>query len=121
MVAIISGRSCAAVTHRAVELGIRFVRQGIADKYGALVAIAGEAGVKLADICAIGDDWADLPILTAVGFPAAVADACPEVRAAAQYVTMALGGRGAVREVVELILRRQGRWDDWIRQFRARS
>jgi 3-deoxy-D-manno-octulosonate 8-phosphate phosphatase (KDO 8-P phosphatase) len=120
-VAIISGRSCAAVDHRASELGIRFVRQGVGEKRGALEAIAAQARTEFADICAIGDDWADLPILTAVGFPVAVADACPEVRAAAKYVTMAPGGRGAVREVVELILRSQGRWDEWIGRFHARA
>jgi len=108
--AIISGRASPAVSIRAAELGITEVRLGAKDKGDALIDVARSTGSALDRTCAIGDDWPDLPVLTAVALPVAVADAAPEVRAAAKYVTMTPGGRGAVREVVELILRAQNRW-----------
>jgi 3-deoxy-D-manno-octulosonate 8-phosphate phosphatase (KDO 8-P phosphatase) len=112
--AIISGRASPAVSIRAAELGIREVRLGVKDKGIALSDVARSMGTALDRTCAIGDDWPDLPVLTAVALPVAVADAAPEVRAAAKYVTMTPGGRGAVREVVELILRAQNRWQSVI-------
>ena len=84
------------------------------DKGAALIEVVRSTGSALDRACAIGDDWPDLPVLTAVALPVAVADAAPEVRAAAKYVTMTPGGRGAVREVVELILRAQNRWQSAI-------
>jgi 3-deoxy-D-manno-octulosonate 8-phosphate phosphatase (KDO 8-P phosphatase) len=112
--AIISGRASPAVSVRAAELGITEVRLGAKDKGAALIDVARATGSALDRTCAMGDDWPDLPVLTAVALPVAVADAGPEVRAAAKYVTMMPGGRGAVREVVEWILRAQDRWQSVI-------
>lgn len=117
-VAIISGRTSPAVALRAAELGIDPVRQGVSDKRAALNGILRAAGKSLEQTCAIGDDLPDLPILSVVGLPIAVADACPEVREAAAYVTIAGGGTGAVREAIEWLLRAQNLWNDVLKRFR---
>jgi 3-deoxy-D-manno-octulosonate 8-phosphate phosphatase (KDO 8-P phosphatase) len=108
--ALISGRSSAAVETRARELGIGLVCQGAADKLTAFrLALAGVAALP-ESVCYVGDDLADLPPMRLCGLAVAVADACTEVRQQAHYVTNRPGGRGAVREVIELILRAQGAW-----------
>jgi 3-deoxy-D-manno-octulosonate 8-phosphate phosphatase (KDO 8-P phosphatase) len=109
-VAIISGRTSKAVDVRAAELGIAWVVQGASDKSAAFGRVLDTAGVTAAETCAVGDDLPDLPLLRECGLGVAVADACPEARAAAGYVTHTRGGHGVVREVVELLLRAQGRW-----------
>jgi 3-deoxy-D-manno-octulosonate 8-phosphate phosphatase (KDO 8-P phosphatase) len=113
-VGIISGRASKAVDVRAAELGIKLVFQGIGDKRTALDQVLAATGLPANAACAVGDDIPDLPVLRACGMAVAVADACPEVRAAAHYVTRAFGGKGAVREVLELLLRAQGQWDHWV-------
>jgi 3-deoxy-D-manno-octulosonate 8-phosphate phosphatase (KDO 8-P phosphatase) len=110
-VAILSGRSSPAVTRRAAELGIEPVIQGADEKLPALGRILSETGLRPDQVCAVGDDLPDLPVLSRCGLAVAVADAAPEVRAAAHFVTEAPGGRGAVREVVEWLMRGQGTWD----------
>lgn len=103
-VVVISGRRSAAVERRCAELGIRHVRQGVEDKVAAfreLLALVG--GTAAASACIV-DDTPDLPLMAAVAFPVAVADAHPDVRAAARYVTTAPGGLGAVREVCDLLV-----------------
>jgi 3-deoxy-D-manno-octulosonate 8-phosphate phosphatase (KDO 8-P phosphatase) len=110
--AIVTGRSSAAVAVRAAELGIAFVVQGAADKGAALERLLAEAGVGADAVCYIGDDLADVAPLRRCRLAAAVADACAEARAVAHYVTQRPGGQGAVREVVELILRCQGGWPE---------
>jgi 3-deoxy-D-manno-octulosonate 8-phosphate phosphatase (KDO 8-P phosphatase) len=102
--AIITRRAGRAVEHRMRELGVQHIVQGCKDKRGAVLALAGTCKVPAAQAAFIGDDWPDLPAMRAVGFPIAVADAAPEVKAAARYVTIARGGRGAVREAVEHLL-----------------
>jgi 3-deoxy-D-manno-octulosonate 8-phosphate phosphatase (KDO 8-P phosphatase) len=109
-VAIISGRNSRAVEVRAAELGIKLLYQGRTDKQQALRDLLTSLDVRPEQVCAVGDDLPDLPVLRACGLAVAVADACAEVRAAAYFVTMVPGGCGAVREVVELILRAQGLW-----------
>jgi 3-deoxy-D-manno-octulosonate 8-phosphate phosphatase (KDO 8-P phosphatase) len=118
-VAIISGRTSKAVDVRAAELGITQVRQGAADKRFALRTILAATGIKPEQVCAVGDDLPELPLLQACGLAVAVADACAEVRSAAHYVTRTPGGYGAVREVIELILRAQGRWDALVESLRG--
>jgi 3-deoxy-D-manno-octulosonate 8-phosphate phosphatase (KDO 8-P phosphatase) len=116
---IISGRRSDAVERRAEELKISFVRQYANDKVKAFEEILAEAEVS-ADECAyIGDDIADIPLMQRVEVAIAVADAADETKEAAHYVTRAAGGRGAVREVCEIILKVQGRWDELMRSFRA--
>lgn len=73
----------------------------------------------MAQTCYLGDDLPDLPVVRAVGLGVAVADACPELRDAAAYVTQTPGGFGAVRETIELILKHQGRWEDVIHPYLA--
>jgi 3-deoxy-D-manno-octulosonate 8-phosphate phosphatase (KDO 8-P phosphatase) len=110
-VAILSGRKSKAVDVRAQELGVRFVRQGAVDKVATFRQLLVQLGLRAEQAAVIGDDLPDLPVLRAAGLAIAVADACPDVRAIAHHVTVANGGRGAVREVIELILKHQGRWD----------
>jgi 3-deoxy-D-manno-octulosonate 8-phosphate phosphatase (KDO 8-P phosphatase) len=101
--AIISGRNSAVVRRRAKELGIADVALGVADKERALRALIVRYGFASGEICAIGDDEPDLPMLAAAGFSAAPSSAVAAVRASVDYVTSAAGGRGAVREVLDLI------------------
>lgn len=108
---IITRRAGRAVEHRARELGIAHVVQGCGDKREAVTRLAAACNVPLARAAFIGDDWPDLPALRVVGFPIAVADAAPEVKAAAKFVTIARGGRGAVREAVEHLLVLNGMYE----------
>ncbi|GAN33084.1 MAG: 3-deoxy-D-manno-octulosonate 8-phosphate phosphatase [Candidatus Brocadia sinica] len=108
--AIISGRTCDAVIHRAKELGIEDVYQGAKDKIDAYGKIMEKYALRDEEVCYIGDDLIDLPILHRVGFPVAVANASPIVKCQSDYVTKARGGHGAVREVAEKILKFQDKW-----------
>jgi 3-deoxy-D-manno-octulosonate 8-phosphate phosphatase (KDO 8-P phosphatase) len=108
--ALLTGRRSPVVDVRAAELGVTHVVQGAGDKGATFQGLLAAAGVEPGAACYVGDDLPDLPALRAAGLAVAVADACPEVRAAAHYVTRAPGGSGAVREVVELVLRCQGAW-----------
>jgi 3-deoxy-D-manno-octulosonate 8-phosphate phosphatase (KDO 8-P phosphatase) len=110
--AVITGRRSALVDVRADELGIGWVRQGVAQKAEALKALLTETGLPASSACYVGDDVPDVPAMRLCGLAAAVGDACPEARAVAHHVTAAPGGRGAVREVIELVLRCQGAWEE---------
>jgi 3-deoxy-D-manno-octulosonate 8-phosphate phosphatase (KDO 8-P phosphatase) len=114
---IISGRNSRAVTRRAQELGIEFVRQGDPDKIEAFQLILQQAGVDENEVAFIGDDLNDIPIMQRAELAVAVADAAVETLSVAHYVTQARGGQGAVREVIELILKSQGRWSDLIDNY----
>jgi 3-deoxy-D-manno-octulosonate 8-phosphate phosphatase (KDO 8-P phosphatase) len=115
--AIITGRKSAVVDRRAAELGLTSVVQGSADKRAALERLLAEQDLHAAAAAYVGDDVPDLGVMGACGLALAVADACPEVRARAHYVTRARGGQGAVRESIELILRAQGRWHEAIARY----
>jgi 3-deoxy-D-manno-octulosonate 8-phosphate phosphatase (KDO 8-P phosphatase) len=91
--------------------------QGFEDKVPAAQEIIKEQDLEPEQVCYIGDDLTDLPIIRRVGLGAAVADAANEVRSAAHLVTSLPGGNGAVRELIETILKAQGRWDDLIRKY----
>jgi 3-deoxy-D-manno-octulosonate 8-phosphate phosphatase (KDO 8-P phosphatase) len=106
--AILSGRTSAATTIRATELGITHIVQGATDKLEAFRKILQDERLEPEQACAIGDDTLDIEVLQECGLAVAVADAAPTVLRYAHYVTLARGGRGAVREVIELILRCQG-------------
>ncbi len=110
--AIITGRQSSVVTHRMQELGVRYVYQGRSDKLAALHELCAISGVTPAQICYVGDDLPDIPVLRAVGLPVAVADAHPSVAAVARYRTCAAGGTGAAREVAELLMMAQGTLTD---------
>jgi 3-deoxy-D-manno-octulosonate 8-phosphate phosphatase (KDO 8-P phosphatase) len=106
-VAVISSRSAPVVAERMAALGIEHVFQGRDDKRAVLLELAERLGVEPADVAYVGDDLADLPAMAAAGLPIAVADAHPRVRERAQWVTRKPGGRGAVREVCEMLLEAQ--------------
>jgi YrbI family 3-deoxy-D-manno-octulosonate 8-phosphate phosphatase len=114
---ILTARTSHIVRLRAAELGLDIVRQGFEDKVPAAQEIIKEQNVEPEQVCYIGDDLTDLPIIRRVGLGAAVADAANEVRSAAHLVTSLPGGNGAVRELIETILKAQGRWDDLIRKY----
>lgn len=107
---IITGRTSTAVTRRAGQLGIEFVRQGDPEKIAAFEQVLQQAGVDENEVAFVGDDLTDIPIMQRAELAVAVADAVAETRSVAHYLTRARGGRGAVREVIELILKSQGRW-----------
>ena len=104
-VAVVSGRSSHAVTSRCLELGIDYVVQACEDKLSAVARIARELKVNMREIACVVDDTSDLPLVAAVGLAFAVRDAHPDVQRAAQYTTKLAGGRGAVREVCDSLLR----------------
>jgi 3-deoxy-D-manno-octulosonate 8-phosphate phosphatase (KDO 8-P phosphatase) len=112
--AILSGRTAPAVDRRAAELGITPVIQGASRKREPFRKLISDMGLEAEQVCYVGDDLADLPVLVAAGLAACPADAAAEVREVAHFVTIAPGGRGAVREVVELILKEQGKWEGLI-------
>jgi 3-deoxy-D-manno-octulosonate 8-phosphate phosphatase (KDO 8-P phosphatase) len=115
---IISGRSSPALTKRAEELKIEFFYHGLGrKKTSALEEIYAKTKLPEDRVCYVGDDVPDLPLFSRVGFPIAVANASQEVAARAAYVTRAAGGQGAIREVVELILRAQGKWEAALQEF----
>lgn len=109
-VAIITGRESEAVRRRASDLGIPTVFQGIKDKESVCRRIMKEKGLEKDQVCCMGDDLPDIPMLNCSGFPVAVADATDETRDSAVYVTKAPGGYGAVREVCEIILKAKDAW-----------
>ena len=114
---IISGRNSSAVERRALILGIEYVRQGSEDKLRDFEELLNLAGVEENEVAFIGDDLNDMPLMRRSELAFAVADASEDTMAAAHYVTHARGGFGAVREVVEVILRAQGRWADVIERY----
>jgi 3-deoxy-D-manno-octulosonate 8-phosphate phosphatase (KDO 8-P phosphatase) len=114
---IISGRTSSALERRAQSLAVSYLWQGRDDKREAFARTLDQAQITSEEIAYVGDDLTDLPLMVQSGFAVAVADAVAEVKARAHYVTTATGGNGAVREVVELILKAQGRWDDLIKSY----
>lgn len=115
--AIISGRTSRAVEHRARELGISDVYQGAQRKLDVYEKIIEKHGVRDEEVCYVGDDLIDLPVLRRVGFSVAVPDSPEEVLRAVDYVTEAPGGGGAVREVVEKVLKSQGKWENIMKRY----
>lgn len=115
-VGLLSARSSGATAHRAAQLAVRIVEQGVKSKIAAYEQIIRDAKVDDRDVAYMGDDLLDLQVLARVGLSAAPADAAPEVRERVDWVSTVAGGRGAVRELVELVLRAQQRWDDVLRQ-----
>jgi 3-deoxy-D-manno-octulosonate 8-phosphate phosphatase (KDO 8-P phosphatase) len=120
-VAVISGRSGEAVLRRCRELGLgdELVLLGSRDKNADLDSIGSLLGIDDGAIATMGDDLPDLPMLSRAGFSACPSDAAPEVIAACDYVCRNGGGKGAVREVAELILKGQGRWVELVGRWSA--
>jgi 3-deoxy-D-manno-octulosonate 8-phosphate phosphatase (KDO 8-P phosphatase) len=109
-VILVTGRKSRVVDHRAADLGITEVHQGIWNKAEVFAGILERRKLVPEETAYIGDDIVDIPLLKRVGFSVAVSDAVPEVRKIADYVTDRPGGRGAVREVCEVILKARGLW-----------
>jgi len=110
--AILTARSSRIVETRMRELGVAHIVQGARDKEAGLQRILDATGLTADQVAYIGDDVNDLPVLKRVGLSACPSDARQEVRESVHYVCRTPGGRGAVRELVEVILHAQGRWDD---------
>ena len=107
---IITGRVSIATHRRAAELGMQDIHQRAFDKLSVFNHILTKRRLRARDVCFMGDDLVDIPIMKQAGLAAAPADADPEARRAAHFVTELAGGRGAAREVIEFILKVQGRW-----------
>jgi 3-deoxy-D-manno-octulosonate 8-phosphate phosphatase (KDO 8-P phosphatase) len=116
-IGVITGRGARSVTLRLQELDIELIVQRCNGKADGLAKLTDRAGIAPEHTAFLGDDIIDLPAMRRCGYPMAVADATVEVRAAATYVTDAPGGRGAVREAVEHILKTQGKWDAAIAKY----
>lgn len=116
-IGVLSARASAATTQRTSQLGMKIVAQGVASKKIEFARILAETGLDEEAVAYMGDDLLDIAVLERAGLAAAPADAAPETRAAAHWVSPSAGGRGAVREFIELVLRSQGRWDAIVRDF----
>jgi 3-deoxy-D-manno-octulosonate 8-phosphate phosphatase (KDO 8-P phosphatase) len=109
-VGFITGRSSAVVRHRAKDLGVSLVHQGVANKLACYHKIKRQQGLNDERVAYVGDDLIDLPLLLSVGLAFSVADGWSGLATVVDYVTNCAGGQGAVREVAELLLKAQGKW-----------
>ncbi len=116
-VGLLSARTSATTIHRANQLGLAVVRQGVANKIDAYDEIIADLKYVDADVAYMGDDVVDLGVLARVGLSAAPSDAVREVRERVQWVAASPGGAGAARELIEVILRAQSRWDPLVASF----
>ena len=116
-VGIITGRRSKALRQRCTDLGIELLFEGIADKVACLEGLLAQTGIGVDATAFVGDDLPDLPVMNQVALGIAVADASESVRSAADMVTEAGGGRGAVREVCESILKAKGLWESVVARF----
>jgi 3-deoxy-D-manno-octulosonate 8-phosphate phosphatase (KDO 8-P phosphatase) len=116
-VAFISGRASKAVSHRARELEVDYVFQDCHEKLPMLENLLKLVDLSPAQVACVGDDLTDLPMLRCAGFAAAVANAVDEVKQSVDYVTTRRGGHGAVREVIEYILKSTGKWPQLMHRY----
>ena len=114
---LISGRVSPATAERARQCKFKYVYQGHTEKIPIINEILADAGMDVSEVAYVGDDFTDVVVMRRVGLSIATANARPEVKAIAHYVTQAPGGQGAVREVVELLLKAQGRWEEILRHY----
>ena len=117
LVGFVSGRPSAATTKRAADLGVKIVLQSPVNKMESVETVKAEHQLSDEEICFVGDELVDLPVLRRVGLAVAVPNAVAEVKAVAHYTTRRTGGDGAVREVIELILKATGRWEKAIAKY----
>lgn len=116
-VGLLSARASGATSQRAAQLAVRIVQQGVKSKRAAFEQILRDSAVGEHEVAYMGDDLLDLPVLLRAGLSGAPSDAAFEVRRAVHFVSAAAGGRGAVREFIELVLRAQGRWDTVVADY----
>ncbi len=117
--AIMRGRSSAALRRRCKELDVEFVYEKQGHKIAAYEDVLRKTGVQEAEVAFLGDDLPDLTIMRRVGLAVAVGNATYEVKRVAHHTTKATGGKGAVRELIEIILKSKGIWDEMIDKARA--
>jgi 3-deoxy-D-manno-octulosonate 8-phosphate phosphatase (KDO 8-P phosphatase) len=111
-VVFLTGRTSRVVSHRALDLGVSEVYQGVWNKLDVFEEILRNKDIKPAETAFVGDDVVDVPVLRRVGFSATVADASADLKNVVDFVTKQKGGRGAVREICELILKAKGKWPE---------
>ncbi len=116
-IGLITGRTSEAVSRRAQELDIEEVHQGQRQKIIVYDEILKRLSLKDEDICFIGDDVVDIPIMKRVGLPVAVADAHTDILPFAIYRTSCRGGQGAIREVIDIVIRAQGKWEEMMKRY----
>jgi len=116
-VGLLSARTSAATGQRAAQLGITLVHQGVASKLESYEQIVDSLLLEDEQVAYMGDDILDLPVLVRVGLSTAPADAVEDVRARVHWVSSARGGQGAARDLIEVILRAQGRWDALVAEY----
>jgi 3-deoxy-D-manno-octulosonate 8-phosphate phosphatase (KDO 8-P phosphatase) len=116
-IGLLSARMSATTAERAAQLGITLVHQGVPSKIDAYDEIVSDIGLNDEEVAYMGDDIVDIAVLSRVGLAAAPADAVPEVRERVHWLAPSAGGAGAARELLELILRAQGRWEAILRSF----
>src|SRR6201985_932655 len=116
---VITGRGSAALRRRCHELSIEYVYEKQPHKIAAYEEILKKSGAKESEVAYLGDDLPDITVMRRVGLAVAVGDAAPEVKQAAHYTTSAVGGKGAAREVVEVLLKSRGIWTQMIDKARA--
>jgi 3-deoxy-D-manno-octulosonate 8-phosphate phosphatase (KDO 8-P phosphatase) len=116
-VGILSGRFSPVMKHRSKELGIDLLYQGELAKLPAFEKILKEKELKVEEVAYMGDDWLDIPILKRVGLAIGVPNAWPPVNNYVHYITKKEGGKGAVREVCDLILMAKGLWEKFLKEY----
>jgi 3-deoxy-D-manno-octulosonate 8-phosphate phosphatase (KDO 8-P phosphatase) len=116
-VAFLSGRTSEPVTRYARQLDVDYIFQGCHYKMPVLEKLLDELGLSAGEVAFVGDDLPDLPAISYVGFGVAVADAIEEVKQHADYVTTRKGGSGAVREVIEYLLKNTGKWQELMKRY----
>ena len=114
---LITAKGSRAIKPRARDMRADAVYENVSPKSSVLEKIISKYGRSADEICFVGDDLVDLCMMRRVGLPVAVANACEEIKRAAAYVTSRYGGRGAVREVAEIILKARGRWDELVGKY----
>jgi 3-deoxy-D-manno-octulosonate 8-phosphate phosphatase (KDO 8-P phosphatase) len=117
---VISGRVSPATEARAKQCNMTYIYQGHIEKIPILEEILKRSGVPATQVAYMGDDLTDVVVMNRVGLSIATANARPEVKRCAMHVTENPGGRGAVREIAELLLKAQGHWDDLLRKYEVR-
>lgn len=116
-VGLITARTSEAVQRRAQDLNLKHVYQGVRNKIEAFTAILAAQQLQAVQVAYMGDDWLDLPLLTRVGLAVTVADAAQEVKEVAHYITRRPGGRGAVRELCDLLIAALGKREELLRKY----
>jgi len=116
---IVTAKSSGTIKPRARDMRVAEVHADVSPKSAILDKVMKKHKVTPEEVCFMGDDLVDLGLMKIVGLPIAVFNACPEIKQAASYITVRHGGRGAVREIAEIILKAQGKWEDIIRFYEA--